>query len=66
LQLTLLLAGLGLLGAVLSSCRTIPGAVPIDAACQAFEPITYSSRDTASTRRQIVGHNSAFDALCAP
>lgn len=32
--------------------------------CLAYEPIRYSRSDTAETRRQIIEHNAAFDALC--
>ena len=41
-----------------------PEVDPVAVACQAFKPITYSSRDTPETAVQIVGHNAAFDALC--
>jgi len=57
------LVALVLLVVLLSSCQTTSTG-GTEVACQAFEPITYSSRDTAETRRQIVGHNAAFDALC--
>ena len=33
-------------------------------ACSAFSPITYAKHDTPETRRQIVGHNAAWGAVC--
>lgn len=33
-------------------------------ACTSFQPITYSRHDTKETRRQIVGHNAAYAAIC--
>lgn len=36
----------------------------IDTACQAFEPIRYSRNDTDETKRQVRGHNAAWEALC--
>ena len=55
----------GLLSALLTlvACETTQTA-GTSAACLAFEPITYSSRDTPETQRQIVGHNSALATLC--
>jgi hypothetical protein len=36
----------------------------IDTACTLFAPITWSSRDTADTRRQIAVHNSKWECRC--
>lgn len=36
----------------------------VDSSCLVFEPITYSVNDTKETRRQIVGHNAAYDIYC--
>jgi hypothetical protein len=47
----------------LAGCST-SGAGIADASCDAFKPITMSKQDTEPTRRQIVGHNRAFDAIC--
>ncbi|MEN0087723.1 MAG: hypothetical protein AAF737_04730 [Pseudomonadota bacterium] len=33
-------------------------------ACQGFEPIRWSSRDTPTTIRNAKLHNAAYDALC--
>jgi hypothetical protein len=35
-----------------------------DTACQAFEPIRYSRKDTPDTIKAIRAHNAAWDALC--
>lgn len=37
---------------------------PSKVACEAFRPITYSSRDTPETQTEIVGHNAAYCAIC--
>ena len=63
------LAGL-LFGSLISvtGCQTMKTPTSVtDAdhvACTAFQPITYSRDDTRETRRQIVGHNAAYAALC--
>jgi hypothetical protein len=56
-----LLAALLLL---LAACRTTTPISATDASCLAYEPIRYSRTDTAETRRQIIEHNAAWDALC--
>lgn len=55
-----------LLSALLTlvACETTQTAGTNAAACFALAPITYSSRDTPETQRQIVGHNAALVALC--
>jgi hypothetical protein len=35
-----------------------------DTSCLAFEPITYSGKDSKETIEQIRGHNAAWDAIC--
>ena len=32
--------------------------------CKSFGPIAMSKNDTEPTKRQIVGHNRAFEAVC--
>jgi len=56
----------GLLSALLTlvACETTTQVAGTSAACSAIAPITYSSRDTPETQRQIVGHNAAFATLC--
>ena len=41
-----------------------PEVDPVAVACQAFKPITWSSRDTPETAVQIVAFNAAWDSLC--
>ena len=36
----------------------------VDSSCKTFRPIAASKADTEPTKRQIVGHNRAFDAIC--
>lgn len=36
----------------------------VDTACDAFEPIRYSRRDTPETIERARKHNAAWDALC--
>lgn len=45
-------------------CETPGEAAVVDTACQAFEPIRYSRKDSAETQAQIRAHNAAWDALC--
>ena len=45
-------------------CQEDGRLVVIDTACQAFEPIRYSRKDTPETQRQARAHNAAYDALC--
>ena len=35
-----------------------------DSACKSFKPIAASKADTAETKRQVIGHNRAYDAIC--
>ncbi len=62
-----LLKRAALLSAILivTGCQKMtPTAGISSAVCLAFAPITYSSRDTPETKREIVGHNAALAALC--
>lgn len=36
----------------------------VDSACGTFQPIRASTRDTDETKRQIIGHNRAYEAIC--
>jgi hypothetical protein len=51
-----------------SSCATMTGSsVTTDAtrvACQSFDPITWSAKDTAVTVAQVKEHNAVGKALC--
>lgn len=49
---------------VVTACQTPTPIGGIDTSCQAFEPITYSRKDTAETMKQVREHNAAWDALC--
>lgn len=61
----LMLLGAMLMSLPLAGCQTLGSATRyLDTSCGAFRPITYSSRDTAETVKQVRGHNAAFDALC--
>ncbi len=52
-----------LTSSLLAGCSTnIAGTA--DSACQSFKPLSMSKADTEPTKRQIVGHNRAFDAIC--
>lgn len=35
-----------------------------DSSCKSFRPIAMSKQDTTETKRQIVGHNRAYDEIC--
>jgi hypothetical protein len=49
---------------MLTGCRTTTPTAVTDTSCLAFEPITWSSKDTSVTHRQIRQHNAAFRSLC--
>ena len=52
----------------LASCVTLGGGTDVrylDTTCEAFVPITYSSRDTAETITEVRAHTRVFDAICA-
>ena len=48
----------------LAACKTTPPISVTDTSCLAYEPIRYSRKDSEETRRQIIEHNAAWDALC--
>ena len=37
----------------------------VDSSCKTFRPIAASKADTEPTKRQVVGHNKAYDAICS-
>jgi hypothetical protein len=49
----------------LAACQTTTPTAVTDTSCLAFEPITYSRKDTVVTARQIREHNAAFQSLCS-
>lgn len=52
-----------LTSSLLTGCAT--GTVGIaDSSCKSFRPISMSKADTTETKRQIVGHNKAYDDIC--
>jgi hypothetical protein len=63
-----MLAKLTKLGVVLSGCLLAGCATPIagiaDSSCKSFKPISMSKADTDQTKRQVIGHNKAYDAIC--
>lgn len=44
----------------LGACSSLP----VDSGCKAFGPISWSKQDTDPTKKQIVAHNRAYDAIC--
>ena len=38
--------------------------VPVDSGCKSFSPIHWSKLDTDPTKRAVVAHNRAYDAIC--
>ena len=49
---------------LLAGCATNTPEIA-DSACRSFKPISMSKADTEPTKRQVIGHNKAFDAICA-
>ena len=49
---------------LLAGCAAASAPAVVDTSCQAFEPITYSRRDTPETVAQIRQHNAAWVSLC--
>lgn len=37
-----------------------------DTSCSSFVPIAASTKDTTYTKRQVIKHNAAYDAVCGP
>ena len=61
-------AMMAMLAAVPVGCRTTRGAATEGGQgweCLAFRPISWSSRDTERTSREVREHNAVWDALCA-
>ena len=58
----------------LTACETLttvsggtelpPEIDPAKVACAVFKPITWSSRDTPETVREVKSHNAAWKAIC--
>lgn len=48
---------------LLAGCATATPEIA-DSACRSFKPIAMSKADTAETKRQVIGHNRAYDAIC--
>lgn len=48
---------------LLTACGTSTAAI-VDSACSSFRPIAMSKKDTDETKRQIIGHNRAYEAVC--
>ena len=36
----------------------------IDSGCKSFKPISASKADTTDTKRQVIGHNRAWNSIC--
>ena len=53
-------------GFLLTACGTAGLGTdgPTDSACKSFKPIRASKQDTEDTKRQVIGHNRAYDAIC--
>lgn len=50
---------------ILSTCATTTASGVTDVACQAFKPITWSTKDTDQTIGEVKEHNAAWKAVCA-
>ncbi len=63
-------AAAALLGTLLSGCVTTnptpTAGTSTSVTCGVFAAITYSSKDTDLTQRQVKRHNGSYNALCAP
>lgn len=55
---------LAMLPLMLAACQTTPIA-GTSGGCAVFGPITYSSRDTEETQKQVRRNNAAYDSYCA-
>lgn len=51
---------------LLTGCATGTFAIdgPTDTACKSFRVIRASKADTTETKRQVIGHNRAYEAIC--
>lgn len=52
-----------LTSSLLAGCATNTVATA-DSSCRSFRPISMSKADTDPTKRQIIGHNKAYEAIC--
>lgn len=52
-----------LTSSLLGGCATNTAATA-DSSCKSFRPISMSKADTEPTKRQVVGHNKAYEAIC--
>lgn len=52
------------LSSLLTGCQTMTPTVVTDTSCDAYEPITWSSKDTPETIHQVREHNKVYDELC--
>lgn len=52
-----------LTSSLLTACGTNTAAI-VDSSCKSFTTIAMSKADTEPTKRQIIGHNKAFEAIC--
>jgi hypothetical protein len=65
LQTLTKLALIPLLIVPMGACTTMTASVETSrVACQAFEPITWSTRDTDETVRGVKAHNAVYQELC--
>ena len=51
---------------LLTACGTSFSAIdgPTDTSCRSFKPIRASHADTTDTKRQVIAHNRAYEAIC--
>lgn len=52
-----------LIASLMTGCGTSSVGIA-DSSCASFKPINMSKQDTTETKRQIVGHNKAYEAIC--
>lgn len=61
------LSAISMLATLTASCQTTSSSVKTDTvrvACQSFEPIYWSGKDTRETVAKVKEHNAAWKALC--
>jgi hypothetical protein len=64
-QRKLTLPAVMLSACLLAGCATGTSVTDLaDSSCKSFRPIRASNADTADTKRQVIGHNKAYDAVC--
>lgn len=51
-----------LMSFLLTGCGT--NTFVTDSSCTSFKRISASVQDTPQTKRQVIGHNRAYDAIC--